>query len=107
MERTQPIQSKCYACTEYGRQFFVNDIENPYTTPDDKPFYWIRSRQATITVRGSRIEALGADTAERLYRQPFLPVSAAVRRLAEFVQLASPTMATTMIITTTFGSLKL
>ena len=45
MERTQPIQSKCYACTEYGRQFFVNDFENPYTTPDDKPFYWIRSRQ--------------------------------------------------------------
>jgi len=45
MERTQPIQSKCYACDEYGRQFFVNDLENPYTTPSDKPFYWIRSRQ--------------------------------------------------------------
>ncbi len=45
MERTQPIQSKCYACNEYGRQFFVNDIENPYTTPSGKPFLWIRSRQ--------------------------------------------------------------
>jgi choline dehydrogenase-like flavoprotein len=45
MERTQPIQSKCYACNEYGRQFFVNDLENPYTTPPGKPFYWIRSRQ--------------------------------------------------------------
>ncbi|HKG22850.1 MAG TPA: GMC family oxidoreductase [Blastocatellia bacterium] len=45
MERTQPIQSKCYACNEYSRQFFVNDLENPYTTPPDKPFYWIRSRQ--------------------------------------------------------------
>jgi choline dehydrogenase-like flavoprotein len=45
MERTQPIQSRCYACNEYGRQFFVNDLENPYTTPPDKPFYWIRSRQ--------------------------------------------------------------
>jgi choline dehydrogenase-like flavoprotein len=45
MMRTQPIQSKCYACNEYGRQFFVNDQENPYTTPPDKPFYWIRSRQ--------------------------------------------------------------
>jgi hypothetical protein len=44
MERTQPIQSKCYACNEYGRQFFVNDLENPFTTPPDKPFYWIRSR---------------------------------------------------------------
>jgi glucoside 3-dehydrogenase (cytochrome c) catalytic subunit len=44
-DRTQPIQSKCYACNEYGRHFFVNDLENPYTTPPDKPFYWIRSRQ--------------------------------------------------------------
>jgi len=45
MARTQPIQSQCYACTEYGKQFFVNDLENPYTTPPDKPFYWIRARQ--------------------------------------------------------------
>lgn len=45
LERTQPIQSRCYACNEYGNQFFVNDIENPYTTPPDKPFFWIRSRQ--------------------------------------------------------------
>src|SRR5919204_4251793 len=45
MERTQPVQSLCYACTEYGRQFFVNDLENPYTTPPDKPFRWIRARQ--------------------------------------------------------------
>src|SRR5688572_10152722 len=34
MKRTQPIQSKCYACDEYGRQFFVNDLENPYTTAE-------------------------------------------------------------------------
>ncbi|MBI3650656.1 MAG: GMC family oxidoreductase [Acidobacteria bacterium] len=44
-QRTQPIQSRNYACDEYGRHLFVNDIENPYTTPADKPFYWIRSRQ--------------------------------------------------------------
>ena len=44
MRRTQPIQSLCYACTEYGRHLFVNDLENPYTTPAGKPFYWIRSR---------------------------------------------------------------
>jgi len=25
--------------------FFVNERENPYTTPDHKPFYWIRGRQ--------------------------------------------------------------
>ena len=45
LEKTQPIQSKCYACNEYSRKWFVNDFENPYTTPPDKPFYWIRSRQ--------------------------------------------------------------
>jgi len=40
----QPIQSKCYAwnnCPDY----FVDDIDNPYTTPEDKPFVWIRGRQ--------------------------------------------------------------
>ncbi|MCY3598703.1 MAG: GMC family oxidoreductase, partial [Gemmatimonadetes bacterium] len=26
----QPVQRECYACDEMGRQFFVNDIENPY-----------------------------------------------------------------------------
>src|SRR5262245_41433991 len=40
----QPIQSKCYACDEYGRQFFVDDKDNPYTTPKDRPFDWIRGR---------------------------------------------------------------
>lgn len=44
MERTQPIQSQNYACNEYGNHLFVNDFENPYTTPPDKPFRWIRSR---------------------------------------------------------------
>jgi choline dehydrogenase-like flavoprotein len=41
----QPVQSKCYAADEYGHQFFVDDIDNPYTTPDKKPFDWIRGRQ--------------------------------------------------------------
>jgi choline dehydrogenase-like flavoprotein len=43
--RRQPIQSKCYAADEYGHHFFVDDVENPYTTPDGKPFDWIRGRQ--------------------------------------------------------------
>lgn len=41
----QPVQRLCYACDEYGHQFFVNDHENPYVTPPDKPFMWIRGRQ--------------------------------------------------------------
>jgi choline dehydrogenase-like flavoprotein len=44
LERTQPIQSRNYACNEYSRKWFVNDLENPYTTPPDKPFFWIRGR---------------------------------------------------------------
>ncbi|MGH9898897.1 MAG: GMC family oxidoreductase N-terminal domain-containing protein, partial [Pyrinomonadaceae bacterium] len=41
----QPIQSKCYACDEYGHRFFINDVKNPYTTHRGKPFDWIRARQ--------------------------------------------------------------
>lgn len=41
----QPIQRLCYACDEHSHQFFVDDHENPYTFPDDKPFMWIRGRQ--------------------------------------------------------------
>lgn len=41
----QPIQSRCYAGNEYSHHFFVDDIDNPYTTPKDKPFWWIRGRQ--------------------------------------------------------------
>ncbi|MGA2985139.1 MAG: GMC family oxidoreductase [Terriglobia bacterium] len=41
----QPIQRLCYACDEFSHQFFVNDHENPYTFPPDKPFMWIRGRQ--------------------------------------------------------------
>ncbi len=42
---TQPVQRLCYACDEYSQQFFVNDLEHPYTFPMDKPFLWIRGRQ--------------------------------------------------------------
>ncbi len=42
--RTRPIQKACYACTEYNYDWFVNDLENPYTTPKDKPFSWQRLR---------------------------------------------------------------
>ncbi|MFN0122045.1 MAG: GMC oxidoreductase [Blastocatellia bacterium] len=41
----QPMQSKCYAGNEYSSHMFVDDIDNPYTMPENKPFWWIRSRQ--------------------------------------------------------------
>jgi choline dehydrogenase-like flavoprotein len=45
LAREQPVQRTCYACDEWSGKFFVNDLENPYSTPSDKPFLWIRGRQ--------------------------------------------------------------
>jgi len=44
LEREQPVQRQCYACDEWSSKFFVNDLENPYTTNPDAPFTWIRGR---------------------------------------------------------------
>ncbi|MEI6812787.1 MAG: GMC family oxidoreductase [bacterium] len=40
-----PVQRECYACDEAGHKFFVNDNDNPYTTPADAPFKFFRGRQ--------------------------------------------------------------
>ncbi len=45
LARDQFIQRECYACDEWAAKFFVNDRDNPYTFPSDKPFKWIRGRQ--------------------------------------------------------------
>ena len=42
--RTRPVQKQCYACMEYNYEWFVNDLENPYSTPPGKPFTWQRLR---------------------------------------------------------------
>jgi choline dehydrogenase-like flavoprotein len=42
--KRQPIQSKCHAW-DWNEDYFVDDLENPYTTPENAPFTWIRSRQ--------------------------------------------------------------
>jgi choline dehydrogenase-like flavoprotein len=42
--RTRPVQKQCYACMEYNYEWFVNDLENPYSTPLGKPFTWQRLR---------------------------------------------------------------
>lgn len=41
----QLIQAQCAAFSETTKQFYVNDRENPYTTPRGKPFLWYRGRQ--------------------------------------------------------------
>ena len=42
--RTRPVQKQCYACMEYNYDWFVDDLQNPYSTPKDKPFTWQRLR---------------------------------------------------------------
>ena len=36
------VQSQCYAFSEATKHFWVKDSEHPYTTPEGKPFTWIR-----------------------------------------------------------------
>jgi len=52
--RGQPIQARAAFFTERFSHFFVNDRKNPYTTPKDAPFLWIRGRQG-----GGRLHSFG------------------------------------------------
>jgi choline dehydrogenase-like flavoprotein len=45
IDQDQLVQQTCTALDEWNSKFFVNDRENPYTTPADKPYLWIRGRQ--------------------------------------------------------------
>jgi len=40
IRKTRPVQKDCYACNEFNYDWFCNDLEEPYTTPKDKPFSW-------------------------------------------------------------------
>ena len=42
VERDFAVQKDCYAFNDFTKHFFVNDREHAYSTPDDKPFSWIR-----------------------------------------------------------------
>jgi choline dehydrogenase-like flavoprotein len=42
--RRYPVQSKMALCNPNTQQLWVDDIDNPYTTPADRPFNWFRSR---------------------------------------------------------------
>jgi len=37
-----PVQSRSWFFNEGTERHFVDDVDNPYTTPDGKPFTWIR-----------------------------------------------------------------
>jgi choline dehydrogenase-like flavoprotein len=55
IRRTRPRQKDCYACTEYTYDWFCNDLEEPYTTPQDKPFSW----QGRMRIVGGRTNVWG------------------------------------------------
>ena len=40
--RDYAIQSTTYPFSSANKNFWVKDSEHPYSTPDDKPFQWIR-----------------------------------------------------------------
>jgi len=55
IKRTRPVQKDCYACMEYNYDWFANDLQEPYTTPADKPFSW----QGRLRVIGGRTNVWG------------------------------------------------
>ncbi len=42
--RMRPVHALQGACSEVNYRWFANDAENPFTTPDGKPFVWVRIR---------------------------------------------------------------
>jgi choline dehydrogenase-like flavoprotein len=41
----QPIQNHSVSFDEMSHVFWTDDVNNPYSTPADRPFYWFRARQ--------------------------------------------------------------
>ncbi|GAN55503.1 GMC oxidoreductase [Tanticharoenia sakaeratensis] len=50
----QPVQARAAFFTQKFAKFFVHDGKNPYTTPRNAPFLWIRGRQS-----GGRLHSFG------------------------------------------------
>ncbi len=55
IRKTRPVQKDCYACTEWNYDWFRNDLEEPYTTAEGKPFSW----QGRMQVVGGRTNVWG------------------------------------------------
>ena len=45
VDQRQPIQRNSVTFDEMSHQFWVDDVDNPYSTPADKAFHWFRARQ--------------------------------------------------------------
>jgi glucoside 3-dehydrogenase (cytochrome c) catalytic subunit len=55
IRKTRPIQSACYACTEYNYEWYCNDLDEPYTTAPGTPFSWT----ARMRIGGGRTNVWG------------------------------------------------
>jgi choline dehydrogenase-like flavoprotein len=55
LRKTRPIQSIFDVCNEYTQDWFVNDHDEPYTTPTDKPFNWM----GRVRMTGGRTNVWG------------------------------------------------
>jgi choline dehydrogenase-like flavoprotein len=55
IRRTRPVQKDCYACMEYNYDWFANDLDEPYVTPEGKPFSWL----GRLRVTGGRTNVWG------------------------------------------------
>ena len=69
MRRTRPRQKDCYACTEFNADWFCNDLEEPYTTAEGRPFSW----QGRMRILGGRTNVWGRQS----YRLSELDLKAA------------------------------
>src|SRR5215475_2177729 len=69
IRRTRYRQKDCYACMEWNWSWFRNDVEEPYTTPEGKPFSW----QGRMQVVGGRTNVWGRQS----YRLSELDLKAA------------------------------
>src|SRR5258708_9534718 len=45
LSKNQQIQERHAAYWELNPKLFINDKTNPYTTPEEMPYRWIRGRQ--------------------------------------------------------------
>ncbi len=45
IDARQPVQKRSVSFDEISHRYWTDDIDNPYTTPDDKRFDWFRARQ--------------------------------------------------------------
>src|ERR1700760_526474 len=53
--KNHPIQGKFDVCNEYTQDWFVNDHDEPYTTPADKPYNWM----GRLRITGGRTNVWG------------------------------------------------